>query len=472
MNHTGHEDPRRRERRTSPPRPATPGGPGEDVLRGRDGKPLLDRYGRPVRRRTPPPRPSAASQPRRAERPRAPQPRDYGDRDFAGGQQRGGPQQYIPPRPSAQPAHTAYLDPRSAAGNPPGGYGAPPQPPQQPQQPYRPQAAPSAQPAQPWQDAPPAQPPRAPRTRRASGSRRRPRRGCLGCFGWPLAILLVVAIVGTLWADSALTRTTAKPDQQIHATSGTNWLLVGSDSRQGLSEKDVQRLGTGGDIGVGRTDTIMLLHIPTTGKATLVSLPRDSYVEIPGYGMNKINAAFTYGGAPLLTSTVEGATGVHIDHYAEIGMGGLAKVVDAIGGVRVCPTEDIADPLAQLDITAGCQKVDGPTALGYVRTRATAMGDLDRVERQREFFASLLDAITSPSTLINPWHMFQLVRTTAASFTVGNSDHVWHLARVALAMRSGVETQTVPIGGFADYDVGNVALWDDAAAEALWASLR
>ncbi|NTS21734.1 LCP family protein, partial [Bacteroides fragilis] len=87
-----------------------------------------------------------------------------------------------------------------------------------------------------------------------------------------------------------LTRIEAMPEQQVSNTAGTNWLLVGSDSRQGLTEEQQAELGTGGDVGVGRTDTIMVLHIPTSGKAKLVSIPRDSYVEVPGFGMDKINA--------------------------------------------------------------------------------------------------------------------------------------------------------------------------------------
>jgi LCP family protein required for cell wall assembly len=290
--------------------------------------------------------------------------------------------------------------------------------------------------------------------------------------GWILAIVLVLGLSLTLWADAQLNRMEAVPEQRVANTAGTNWLLVGSDSRQGMSEEDAARLGTGGDIGVGRTDTIMLLHIPTGGQARLVSLPRDSYVTIPGYGDDKINAAFTYGGPQLLTATVEQATGLRIDHYAEIGMGGLSNVVDSIGGVELCPAEPINDPLAQLDIQAGCQEMDGPTALGYVRTRATPLGDLDRVDRQREFFAALIDEATAPNTLFNPFQFFPLVGNTANSFTVGESDHVWNLARVGLAMRGGVQTETVPVGGFADYAVGNVVLWDLAGAQALWDTMR
>lgn len=300
---------------------------------------------------------------------------------------------------------------------------------------------------------------------------RRPKFGCVGCLGWPLAVVLVLLLVIAFWADAQLTRVASQPEAPIGSTKGTNWLLVGSDSRVGLSEEDIARLGTGGDIGTGRTDAIMLLHLEGTS-AQLISIPRDSYVDVPGFGQDKINAAFTYGGPQLLTQTVEANTGVSIDHYAEVGMGGLANIVDAIGGVELCPSEPIDDPLANLNVGAGCQEMDGANALGYVRTRATAMGDLDRVERQREFFSALMHEATNPSTLLNPFDIFPMISSVSKSFTVGESDHVWHLARLALSMGTGVETTTVPVGGFADTDVGNVVLWDEIEAENLWNSLR
>ncbi|MCT1635489.1 LCP family protein [Corynebacterium pseudodiphtheriticum] len=300
---------------------------------------------------------------------------------------------------------------------------------------------------------------------------RRTKFGCVGCLGWPLAVLVVLLLVIAFWADAQLTRVASEPEAPIGSTKGTNWLLVGSDSRVGLSEEDIARLGTGGDIGTGRTDAIMLLHLEGTS-AQLISIPRDSYVDVPGFGQDKINAAFTYGGPQLLTHTMEANTGVSIDHYAEVGMGGLANIVDAIGGVELCPSEPIDDPLANLNVGAGCQEMDGANALGYVRTRATAMGDLDRVERQREFFSALMHEATNPSTLLNPFDVFPMISSVSKSFTVGESDHVWHLARLALSMGTGVETKTVPVGGFADTDVGNVVLWDEIEAENLWNSLR
>lgn len=313
-----------------------------------------------------------------------------------------------------------------------------------------------------------------PDNRRKAHSRRKrgnPVKQFLGCFGWLIAILLVCLLVLGLWSDTRLTRTGALPEGG-ESGPGTNWLLVGSDSRAGLSEEDMAELGTGGDVGVGRTDTIMVLHIPRVGKAQLVSIPRDSYVNVPGFGQDKINAAFTYGGPQLLAQTIEESTGLHMDHYAEIGMGGLAKLVDATGGVEMCVEEPIDDPLAGISLQPGCQNFDGPTALGYVRTRATAQGDLDRVQRQREFFSALLDKVTSASTILNPVRVFSLVNHAAGYFTVDQSDHVWHLARVALAMSGGVDTETIPIGGFADTEVGSVVLWDDQAAAELFSSMR
>ncbi|WP_342318591.1 LCP family protein [Corynebacterium mayonis] len=374
----------------------------EDYVLGKDGTPIVDRYGRPVRRR-------GTHVQRETLRP-APQPARPR-------------QQYTPRR---TPPRQQYPQPRMRVSK---------------------------------RRQPPPPPPRR---------RRRKAPGCTAIFSLVLALVVTMVLV----VDMRLNRIDALADTHIANTAGTNWLLVGSDSREGMTQEDVDRLGTGGDIGSTRTDTVMLLHLPRTGTPTLVSIPRDSYVNIPGYGLDKINAAFSYGGPKLLALTVEQSTGLRIDRYAEIGMGGLAGVVDAVGGVDMCVTEAIDDPLANLNIQPGCQKLDGPTALGYVRTRATAQGDLDRVVRQREFLSALMNTIVSPGVLLNPLRLVPLVLTLPRMFTVNTSDHVWNLARIAIAMRGGLNTETVPLGGFMDTEVGSVILWDDAAAEALFSSLR
>jgi LCP family protein required for cell wall assembly len=221
----------------------------------------------------------------------------------------------------------------------------------------------------------------------------------------------------------------------------------------------------------------MLLHIPRGGGSpTLVSLPRDSYVPIPGRGRNKLNAAYAFGGPKLLAQTVEQVTGIRIDHYMEIGFDGFASVVDAVGGVRICVKEPINDPNAALRLKAGCQELNSKQALGYVRTRASARGDLDRVERQREFLGALIDKSTSPGVILNPFRNLRLMLNGTDAVAVDDGDHIWSLVRVPLAMRSisrgdGIAT-TVPVGGTQTVSgAGSVVVWDRQKALALFEAL-
>ncbi|KEI45544.1 LCP family protein [Saccharopolyspora rectivirgula] len=291
--------------------------------------------------------------------------------------------------------------------------------------------------------------------------------------------MLLLVLVGFLaYVDFSLKREDALPADGNRPADGpgTNWLLVGSDSRDGLDAERQAELGTGGVAG-RRTDTVVLVHIPEgDGKPTMVSLPRDSYVPIPGHGKDKLNAAFAYGGPQLLARTVETATGVRIDHYAEIGLGGFADMTDAIGGVDICVEEPMQDPKANLDLQAGCQTLDGPQALGYVRTRASARGDLDRVERQREFLAALTEKASSPEVFLNPVRLLPLVLNTSGAFLVDRGDHVWHLASLAFAMNGIASgegtTTTVPVGGFGETSDGaSVLKWDSDKAGALFDAL-
>ncbi|MCL2534756.1 MAG: LCP family protein, partial [Nocardiaceae bacterium] len=249
--------------------------------------------------------------------------------------------------------------------------------------------------------------------------------------------------------------------------------LVGSDSRAGLTAEQDRALAGGGDIEGKRTDTIMLVHIPKSGATTMVSIPRDSYVNIPGIGKGKINAAFSQDdGEQLLVQTVEQATGVHIDHYAEIGFGGFAGVVDALGGVNMCVPYPIDDPLAGINLPAGCQDLSGPQALGFVRSRATALADLDRMNNQRAFMSALLNKATSPTTLINPLRLWPMMTKTANSLQVADGDHLWNLAGLAWALRGKMVTTTVPVGGFEVVDGwGDVLLWDREKASEFFDAL-
>lgn len=293
-------------------------------------------------------------------------------------------------------------------------------------------------------------------------------------------VLVLLVVVGTvaaaLWVDSTLTRVPALTDHPDRPApgAGTTWLLVGSDGREGLTPEQQAELSTGGDLGGSRTDTILLVHLPGLGAAipaTMVSIPRDSYIPIPGYGSDKINAAFTLGGPQLLAQTVETATGLRIDHYAEIGFGGFAGLVDAVGGVTMCPAEPISDPLAGLDLPAGCQRLDGRSALGFVRSRATPRADLDRMANQRQFMSALVERAASPAVLLNPLRWYPMLQAAADTVTVGDGDHVWDLARLAWALRGDVTNVTVPIGEFTANGSGSIVVWDSDAAQRLFSAL-
>ena len=298
-----------------------------------------------------------------------------------------------------------------------------------------------------------------------------------------LGVIALVVIGFAGYVDRSLQRTDALADYpgRIAATSGTNWLIVGSDSRTGLTPAQQATLTTGNEAAAagGRTDTIMLMHIPAltgNGRLTLVSLPRDSSVPLAGYGRVKLNSTFAMGGPTLLVQTVEKVTGLHIDHYAEIGFAGFAKLVDDVGGVQMCPTEPINDPLAGLNIPAGCQMLDGPQALGYVRTRHSPRGDLDRVVRQREFLGALIARAGSPGVLFNPLRVVPLAADAPDTVTVDDSDHVWNLARLGWAMRSlsngDAVTTTVPFAGFGPVSDGSSGvLWDRQQAAQLFNAL-
>lgn len=306
------------------------------------------------------------------------------------------------------------------------------------------------------------------------GPTRRRRRG-LRIVG-ALLLVLVLAIAGfAIYLDLSLNREDVLTDYEGRPadTPGVTWLLVGSDSREDLTDDQKQELATG-DVDGKRTDTIMLLHLPDGDHApTLVSLPRDTLVEIPGHGAQKLNAAFAYGGGELLARTVELKTGLRIDRYAEIGFGGFAGVVDAVGGVDICIDAPMNDPKAGLDLQPGCQTLNGAQALGYVRTRASANADLDRIERQRTFLSALLSKASSAGTLLNPVRSVPLALNATGTLIVDDGAHLWHLGGMGLAMGADdLVTTTVPIAGTPTVaDIGAVVEWDDDLAAALFAAL-
>jgi LCP family protein required for cell wall assembly len=171
-------------------------------------------------------------------------------------------------------------------------------------------------------------------------------------------------------------------------------------------------------------------------------------------GVTKINAAFAYGGPKLLVQTIEKATGIRVDDYVEIGFGGFVNVVDAVGGVEICPKTAMKDPLANLDIEKGCQDVDGKVALGYARSRHTSgLGDIDRARHQREVVSAVGSKAASPWSVLNPVRYFRLASAGKDSLRVGKDTSMISTMRFAWAMtrvdgKSGL-TCGVPIADLA-----------------------
>ena len=293
-----------------------------------------------------------------------------------------------------------------------------------------------------------------------------------------LVLLTVVWLVGVpAYAWSQVGRVDDTPSGKRPGNQpGETFLLVGSDSREGLTKAQQKKLGTG-SVGGQRTDTIMLVHRPVTGKPVLVSLPRDSYVAIPEHGTDKINAAYAIGGPDLLVQTVEQDTGLRVDGYAEVGFGGFVAVIDALDGIRMCIPAAIKDRDSRLDLKKGCQTLDGTTALGYVRMRkADPRGDLGRVERQRQMLAAVAAKAASPATVLDPLRYWRLCRATASAVKIGQDTTLLDAGQAALAMRTvsagdGL-TLTVPIANPGlSTPVGSAVLWDEAAARDMFAQI-
>lgn len=278
-----------------------------------------------------------------------------------------------------------------------------------------------------------------------------------------LLIGYVVFLLGYLVAN--INRVDAMPADRVGNTRGAVTLIVGSDERSSAPDAG------------GRTDTIMLLVDPLFGRPTLVSVPRDSWVDIPGRGKGKINAAFALGGPQLLIETIEQSTGLRVDHYVEVGFEGVVWITDSLGGLNLCIDYDVDDPNSGLVMEAGCSKLDGLQALAYVRMRyADPKGDLGRIARQQQYISSLIKTVLRPQVFLNPFTMMSVVKSASAALTVDKGTGVFNLARFGFAMvqvgSGSGEVTTVPVANPAAWKGGqSVVLWDDAAAEELFRSL-
>ncbi|MYW69476.1 LytR family transcriptional regulator [Streptomyces sp. SID8379] len=296
-----------------------------------------------------------------------------------------------------------------------------------------------------------------------------------------VTVLVVTSVATYFWADSKLHRDVdlSKVIDRPEAGDGTNYLIVGTDSREGMSAAEKKELHTGSAEGK-RTDTMMLLHVGDNGD-TLVSLPRDSNVTIPtfkgaesgktyqGTGRQvKLNAAYAEDGPELLVRTVEANTGLHIDHYAEIGFGGFASIVDAVGGVEMNLKQGFKDKWSGADFKAGKQTLDGQQALAFVRTRhAFATSDLQRTKNQQAFLAALAHKVASPTTVMNPFKLYPTLGAGLDSLVVDKDMSLWDLGSMFLAMKSvsggDGKSMNMPTAG----SVGGNLLWDKTKVKQL-----
>lgn len=270
-------------------------------------------------------------------------------------------------------------------------------------------------------------------------------------------------------------------------TSEMTVLLVGSDDRTGLSEKRRRKLHVGQDDYGRHTDSMMLMHINSQNQVSVVSIPRDSLAQIPAYTApdgtytpateQKINAAYSIGGPELAVQTVEDATGVSIDHYAEVNFAGFVDMVNALGGVPVCTQQAIYDEKAGLELPAGRSVLNGRQGLAYVRARYfDPMADLGRMKRQQAFVASMFRKASSPTVLLNPVRFNNFLDAGISSIRTDAGLGRPQLMRLAQRLGgidpSAVKFQTVPVGGEQDLpDVGSVVIWDQAKAQALFAEM-
>ncbi|MFC6080825.1 LCP family protein [Sphaerisporangium aureirubrum] len=257
------------------------------------------------------------------------------------------------------------------------------------------------------------------------------------------------------------------------ARGAMNILLVGVDKRDNLTRRQQNLLHLGREVGQ-RSDTIMVIHLSEDhSKVTVVSLPRDSWVDIPGKGLHKINSAYSLGGAPLAVRTVRNATGMTIHHYVEVNVLGFINVVDAIGGVEICTPVAINDDKTKFSLQPGTYELDGIKALFYARTRATARSDLDRIDRQQQVISALLQRALSGGTLANPAKLTGLVGSALKTLTVDKAlakDLLGLADQLKDVSTDDVTFATVPLADV-DYRTPtgeSAVLWDKTAARDLF----
>lgn len=308
-----------------------------------------------------------------------------------------------------------------------------------------------------------------------------------------LALSTSVALTGVLWYGSQQVGRVEVADLQRagdsdgdgsvdlpELTDVLNILVVGSDSRERLSEEDLAVLGTERE-GGSRTDTIMLVQLdPRRDQASVLSFPRDLRVTRCDGSEGKINAAYaigesTAGGGPTcLVRTVTELTGIPINHFVQVDFAGFIEIVDALGGVSLYLEEPLVDAYAGLDLPAGCVELDGRAALGFVRTRRLD-SDFGRIARQQRFIREVVAEASRVGTLVNVPKLLSLVDAAGKAVDADRDLSLAQMRRIALSLRDmdaeGLDMRTVP-GAARKVDGVWYVLADEAAAEQLFAAFR
>lgn len=302
-------------------------------------------------------------------------------------------------------------------------------------------------------------------------------------------VLLVVALAGAglaTWRlssyDDNLTRVdpfaAITGDRPAKTVDGAlNILVLGSDSRDGTAPQSEDASSNTASVPGERADTIILAHIPASqDRVYLISIPRDTYVFVPesesgegGYRA-KINAAYAWGGIALTVQTVEGFTGVRVDHVVKVDFNGFQAMTDALGGVDVTVEETVTDPRSNRTFTAGVNSLDGAAALDYVRQRyGLRNGDFDRVRRQQIFLRALLQKATDTGTLSNPAKLDGFLTAASESLTVDEGFSLVDLGLQFRDLRSDdLVFVTSPNVGSEDVDGQSVVVSDKEKASALY----
>ena len=238
-----------------------------------------------------------------------------------------------------------------------------------------------------------------------------------------------------------------------------NILLVGNDDRTGATAAELAQMHTALDGGGVNTDTMLVLHIPADGsKATGISIPRDSWVDIPGYGFMKLNAVYelgtengggTKGGVALLTKEIDSITGLTIDHYVAVSMLGFLRIATVLGPINVCLNQAAQDPYSGTDLPKGVSTLDASQALSFVRQRhSLPRGDLDREVRQQYFLSTEFRKLTQAKTLLNLGTLTSLINAVKTSIVTDNGLNLLSFANQVRNLSSGnVRFATIPTTG-------------------------